>query len=345
VVIAAVAVLGAAAVFLGATLLAGAIGGPSPLDVDPGLPVEVTVEPGASARSISSAVEDAGVVSAGDLQDEINRRDAASRLRAGTYRLETGMSAAVVVDLLLAGPNAESANSVSIREGSTVEEVIEQLAEQTRFQTGDFRVALLDGTVTSPYLPAVLPEGVEPLAAWEGLLFPARYELSAGETPAQILSRLAAEMVNRVEQVDWSRLDALGVTRYEALVVASLVEREAGVEEDRPLIASVVYNRLEASMPLQIDATVIYALGENPGRVLAEHLDVDSPYNTYRVAGLPPTPIGTIRQASLEAAADPARTEYLFYVLVSEDGSHGFSETYEEHQAQVEQAREDGVLP
>ena len=107
----------------------------------------------------------------------------------------------------------------------------------------------------------------------------------------------------------------------------------------------MIYNRLAQDIPLQIDATVVYALGESPGRVLAEHLEIDSPWNTYRIDGLPPTPIGTSQFESLEAAADPADTEYLFYVLVSPDGGHGFSKTYEEHQEKIAQAKADGVLP
>jgi UPF0755 protein len=151
--------------------------------------------------------------------------------------------------------------------------------------------------------------------------------------------------VRRVNTVDWSRLDELGITRYEALIVASLIQREAGVDEDRPLIASVIYNRLDEGMPLQIDATVVYALGESPGRVLAEHLEIDSPWNTYRVKGLPPTPIGTAQMESIEGAAAPAENDYFFYVLVSPDGRHGLSKTYEEHKEKIAQAKKDGVLP
>jgi len=152
-------------------------------------------------------------------------------------------------------------------------------------------------------------------------------------------------MVHRMEKIDLSGLDDLGITPYEAIIVASLIQREAGVEEDRPLIASVIYNRMGIAMPLQIDATVVYALGGSPGRVLAEHLRIESPWNTYLIQGLPPTPIGTVQIESLLAAANPARTDFLFYVLVSKDGRHGFSVTYDEHQAKIEQAKADGVLP
>ncbi len=199
--------------------------------------------------------------------------------------------------------------------------------------------------MTSSFLPAELAEGVDLLTRWEGLLFPARYEIAEDASPAEILMTIAAELERRAGQVDWSGVERLGLSPYQAMIVASLIQREAGVEADRPLIASVVYNRLERDMPLQIDATVVYALGESPGRVLAEHLAIDSPYNTYRHRGLPPTPISTFQIESLQAAARPADTTYLFYVLATPEGAHAFSETYEEHQAKAEQARADGVLP
>ncbi|MGI9665551.1 MAG: endolytic transglycosylase MltG, partial [Acidimicrobiia bacterium] len=186
---------------------------------------------------------------------------------------------------------------------------------------------------------------IDPIAAWEGLFFPAKYPLAQDATPTEILGTMAQEFVTRMDSVNWSRLDALGITQREALVVASLIEREAGHDGERATVASVIYNRMEQGMRLQIDATVIYALGYNPGRVLAEHLKIDSMWNTYLIDGLPPTPIGTASIASLEAAANPESTEYLFYVLAAEDGSHAFATTYDGHQQNIADAKEAGVLP
>ena len=111
--------------------------------------------------------------------------------------------------------------------------------------------------------------------------------------------------------------------------MASLIESEAGTDEDRPLIASVIYNRLRRGMPLQIDATVLYALGERGRPPTLEELEFESPYNTYVVNGLPPTPIGVPGARSIEAVVTPADTDYLFYVLTSEDGSHSFFSDYD----------------
>ncbi len=344
--VAAAAVLTVGALAGLATVLAGAVAGSAPtVTVTPGMPVTVVLPSGASARTIGTILQDAGVVDGADLEAAARSRGVTGLLRAGEYSLETGMTADAVVEVLLAGPIEHSDRRVTVIEGWTLAEVLASLAEQTPYTSADYEAALVGGGVTSPYLPTDLPDGVPPLAAWEGLLFPATYEIADGDAPSAILQRMATEMAIRLDREDWSRLGELGVDRYQALIVASLVEQEAKLDEDRPLIARVIYNRLAAGMPLQIDATVIYAKGENTGRVTAADLETESPYNTYRVPALPPTPIGTVGQASLDAAADPADGDYLFYVVVSADGAHGFSATYEEHQAKVEKAKEDGILP
>lgn len=312
--------------------------------VQAGIPVTVDVPEGASARSIGNSFESAGVVSQQELVRLVEQEGIAAQLKPGTYNLETGMTPEQVAARLLAGPDV-IAKSVIILEGVTVSAAIEDLASQTDFSVEDFAEPLRNGRVISPYLAVELPDGVDELSRWEGLLYPARYEIADDATPRQILQLMADEMVHRIAEIDLTGLDDLGVTPYEAIVLASLIQREAGVEEDRPLIASVIYNRMGLSMPLQIDATVVYALGGSPGRVLAEHLRIESPWNTYLIQGLPPTPIGTVQIESLLAAVNPARTDFIFYVLVSDDGRHGFSVTYEEHQAKIEQAKADGVLP
>ncbi len=143
--------------------------------------------------------------------------------------------------------------------------------------------------------------------------------------------------------VNWGDLEALGFSQYEGIIIASIIESEVRVAEERPLVSSVIQNRLGSEGFLEIDATVLYALGT---RDIAQFdRSFDSPYNTYRYEGLPPTPIAVPGLASLQAAAAPAETEFFFYVLSSTDGSHTFSVTFEEHQAAIAKARADGVLP
>jgi UPF0755 protein len=130
-----------------------------------------------------------------------------------------------------------------------------------------------------------------------------------------------------------------GVGPYRLVTLASLIQSEAGTEEDRPLIASVIYNRLRIDMKLQIDATVLYATGNTRA-----DLETQSPYNTSVVNGLPPTPISGVTTASLEAALRPATSDFLYYVIADADGSHAFGRTFEEHQANIEQARAKDLL-
>lgn len=332
-------------VVVGVRALAGMVAGDGALDVEPGVPVTVEVRAGSSASDIAIAMEQAGVVRSQDLQDAVAQQGVASQLQAGTYYLETLMVPEAVLARLISGPDEGTGSSIIVYEGHDIRRVLDGLAEQTGYPVGAFEEALIGGAVTSSLLPAEIPDGADELVRWEGLLYPARYEMPEGATPVEMLVSMAAETERRVTTVDWSRLDDLGITQYEALIVASLIQREAGVEEDRPLIASVIYNRLEQGMPLQIDATVVYALGASPGRVMAEHLETESPWNTYKIDGLPPTPIGTAQFESIVAAADPADSDYLFYVLVATDGRHGFSVTYEEHQEKIAKAKADGVLP
>lgn len=308
--------------------------------------IEFTIPDGASARSIASILRDRGVIiNSRTFEKEVIETGVANQLRAGTYTMPAGSSYEEVVALLTEGPPAAEVYKLTVIEGLRIEEMLASIAEVSGHSVAVLEAALVSGDVTSEFLPDSLPDGTPPLTAWEGLLAPDTYEFVVGSPPAEVLQTLATTLEGRLEAQDWSELEDAGYTPYEGLVIASLIEKEAKLEEDRPLISSVIANRLDAGIALQLDATVIYALGENPGRVLESDLEIDSPWNTYRVAGLPPTPIGGVRVSSLEAAASPAQTQFFYYVLVSVEGKHGFSETLEEHNTKVAKARADGVLP
>ncbi|HEX9854758.1 MAG TPA: endolytic transglycosylase MltG [Acidimicrobiia bacterium] len=310
-----------------------------------GQQVTVDVPPGSSARAIALLLEEQGVATAADFERAARNSGQADSLQAGRYLVLTGTDPDELVAIFVAGPPDEGSYRVTVIEGLRIEEMLGALAEQSQYELDDFANALRAGEVFSPLLPAEAPEGSGDLARWEGLLAPDTYEFDVVATPEDILQRLATTLTDRVRAVDWSALEERGLTEYDGLVVASLIEREAKLDDDRPLIASVIVNRLDGDIALQIDATVIYALGENPGRVLEDDLAVESPYNTYLNTGLPPTPISGVRNASLLAAANPADTAYFYYVVVSADGRHGFSETLDEHNAKVAQARADGIIP
>jgi len=331
-----IAVVGIAAIFLGARTVAGLVSGGDSWSVLAG---EL---PGSSATAIYETMQDAGVVRSSDLQAAARAAGVEDRLQAGTYALVTDMDPADVVRRLIEGGDVQSGVTFTVIEGWTINRIVEELASATGIDEAAYRTALSNGSVTSP----LLPDGVtDPVVRWEGLLFPAKYLMAEDATPTETLQMMATEMTRRFEEVDWAGIGDLGISRYEALVIGSLIEWEAGTDSDRPIISSVIHNRLDQPMRLQIDATVIYALGYNPGRVLAEDLKIESPYNTYLIDGLPPTPIGTVSAASLQAAVNPSQTEFLFYVLGNADGTHVFATTYEQHQANVRAAKESGILP
>lgn len=164
----------------------------------------------------------------------------------------------------------------------------------------------------------------------EGFLFPKTYEVTSATSARWLVDRQLKQFGLETEQLEWSRSSSLGVTPYQVVIIASLIEEEAKVPEDRPLIASVIYNRLKRNMKLGIDAAVLYALGEHKEVLTNEDLEVDSPYNTYRIQGLPPGPICSPGFESLRAALHPAQTDYIYYILTGADGRHSFTADYQQ---------------
>jgi UPF0755 protein len=317
-----------------------------------GLSVSLEIPSGSTARNIGALLEDAGVIASSvEFVDEVAVRDLNSALKAGSYELTTGMGIDAVLGELVRGPSGGETFRLTVIEGLWIDEVIASLARQTDYTEEELSEPLLAGTITSTLMPDAMAG--DRLSQWEGLLFPDTYEFFADAPVDTIVGTLVSTMEDRVAAVDWSRLESLGFVDdpatasneaiYDALIVASLIEAEAKLDEDRELISSVIYNRLEIGQGLNIDAALVYAKGER-GVPLAADREIDSLYNTYRYAGLVPTPISTIRRASLEAAADPAGTEFYYYVVVDSDGRHGFSATLDEHNAKVAKARAEGVI-
>lgn len=311
-----------------------------PANVVPGQEVTVEIPSGSSAKDIAAILAAQGVVrSALEFEVAVRNNEAAERLQAGAYELETLMDPAEVVAVLVVGPVAD-VYRVTIIEGLRVGEILTRLSEAAGHPYAEFEEALLSGDVSTSIkeMPAS-----PTITDWEGLLFPDTYEFSQDAEPTAILQRLASTMEQRVDSIDWSVVEAAGYTPYEGLIIASLIETEVLLDEERPIVSSVIHNRLALEMKLDIDATVLYALGTRD--IALFNNEVDSPYNTYLVAGLPPTPIASPGRSSLEAAAAPDTTEFLFYVLSDLEGHHAFAATIEEHNDNVAQARADGVLP
>ncbi|MBS1195811.1 MAG: aminodeoxychorismate lyase [Actinobacteria bacterium] len=331
--------------FIGVKALAGmvndALGGDDDGTVA-GEAVEVEVPAGSSAAQIGRLLAEAGAISsAPEFERAVRLQQVSDRLQAGTYDLETGMTVDEAIAALVEGPGGGVVR-ITLIEGLTVGAMLESLSDQAGFEPAALEGALLDGSVTSDLLPAA-PEA---LADWEGLLFPDTYEIYENDGPAKVLQLLADTAEERVAATDWSYLTARGLTPYDGVIIASLIEREAALDVERPIIASVIFNRLDLDMALQIDATIVYILGGLPeGGLSLDDLEIESPYNTYLNKGLPPTPISGVRLASLQAAAAPSETDYLYYVLSNADGHHAFTADFDEFLELQQAAREAGLIP
>jgi UPF0755 protein len=252
------------------------------------------------------------------------------RLRAGEYRLSPGMSAAELLDDMMHGH--VWLHPVTLIEGMTIKSVRQYLNGLT-FLDNDL------STVSDSELIAKL--NVAPgLAAvnLEGLLAADTFKVPLHTRQSSLLNEALRLNDKRLSSIWAERADAIAVkTPYEALILASLIERETANAEERPIISAVFHNRLMTDMRLQTDPTIIYALGARyDGHLHHADLQVDSPYNTYRYAGLPPSPIGLVGKASLQAAVHPARSAFLYFVATGEhDGRHRFATTLKQHEANV----------
>ena len=251
-------------------------------------------------------------------------RDEDAVVRAGEYRFGPHVTQSEVLHALVTG-GAQVAAWVTIPEGFTAEQIAARLQSDgfgsSAALRGDFvrETLLVDGTRTK---------------SLEGFLFPSTYLMPLGAAPEQIAALLTVQFLKELPRDAASRARALHVSVTQGVTVASLVEREAKSQADRPKIAAVIYNRLRLGMPLQVDATIEYALPQHKSALSFADLRIDSPYNSYVHAGLPPTPIANPGLASLEAAFHPAKSEDLYYVYCG-NGRHVFAKTLAEHQANV----------
>jgi len=301
--------------------------------VGPGTPIAVMIPKGASTWRIGEDLARAGLVrDARALVIATMLRRAAGRLRHGEYLLAPSQSALQIVDALVKGEVV--LHRVTIPEGYTIRQIadllsVAGLADRDRF----LNLALRGGRgLRRPGLADL------PVDSLEGYLFPDTYQFARGLETEGLLGAIVDRFETAVGITLRSSAEARGVTLHQLLTVASMIERETRVPDERRIVASVIYNRLAKGMRLEIDATVLYALGRHKDVVTLEDLAVDSPYNTYRYPGLPPGPIANPGLAAITAAAGPAQTPYLFYVL-KPDGHHYFSRTLEEHRAAIRRYR------
>jgi UPF0755 protein len=304
----------------------------------PGAVVVVHVGEGDSAAQTGEALERAGVIQSGQLFRVLaSLMGVGDHLSPGDYEFAKGVTALTAVRRISQGITAS--NVVTVREGLRSEEIGELLEKNGAVSAADFRAALSDH-YDEPFLASLDSSSLE------GVLFPARYGFARDTTAHQAIDQMLQAFEQRYRDEIQPKLSAApnGLTLSQVITLASIVEREARVPEERPIIASVFLNRLDAGIPLQADPTIQYALGSDPASVseygfwktelsLAD-LAIDSPYNTYAYPGLPPGPISNPGLDSIRAVLEPADTNYLYFVARS-NGSHAFAETLEEHQRNV----------
>lgn len=334
-----------ALVLLGAALVALVIGGLAAVWVErqlnppggPGAVVTVKIPEGTSGAGIARVLHQQGIIGNENFFRVYMRVKGAPSVRAGIYTLRRHDHLSAVVSALAGGGKSED-QRVVVPEGFTVAQIAQRVGSLPGKSGNQFLTIERSGTVRSAYLPA----GATDL---EGLLYPDTYQFRPKDDEREILTRMVTNFDSVADGLGFRDAAAhVGVTPYQAIVIASLVEREAKVDEDRGPIARVIYNRLAHGMPLQIDATVEYALGVHKDRLTNKDLELASPYNTYRVKGLPPTPIASPGRKSLMAALDPPPGPWLYYVLIDPNGKHAFATTPQEFEKLKAEAHAKGLV-
>jgi UPF0755 protein len=288
--------------------------------------LELTVAEGASGEQVVAQLHDLGVVRCGGLVGRILLRGTgeADAIRAGSFTLTTNMTFDDAIEVLSTPPPQIPTVRLTIPEGYRLTQIAERVQEELGIDADRFlALAQRGGWSIDPYLPK--GKGTE------GFLFPETYRFPEGSTSAKdVVQRLLMQFDTEAASLDWSGADALGVSPFEVVVIASMIEREARVPSDRAKIAAVIYNRLAEGMPLGIDATIGYIDPDPSNGLTVSDFEIDSPYNTRLHTGLPPTPIASPGIASLRAALAPADVPYLYYVLCGADGHHRFSVGYDQ---------------
>jgi UPF0755 protein len=300
----------------------------------PGSTVTVNLPAGSSYSTVADILAGNGVIKSPTLFRLYVRIHGAGTVQAGSYALRRHDSYGNVVGALGRGP---SADRITIPSGATLGDVAARVGRLRGHSAAGFLAAASSGQVRS----AFAPPGSTSL---EGLIEPASYSFKPSTDDLMILREMVADFDSRAMAFGLAQQAArIKVTPYEALIVASIVEREAKVPADQGRVAQVVYNRVAKGMPLQLDSTVIYALGGHVTTLTKPDFSIASPYNTYRVAGLPPTPIANPSEASLVAALNPTPGPWLYFVVVAPDGAEAFSTTLAEQNANIALAHQRGL--
>jgi len=286
----------------------------------------VDIAPGTALPQIAAQLEQAGVIGDARHFAQLARwREAAQKIRAGSYEFSKAATPVEVLDRLVAGDVIKI--RITIPEGFTLREIAARVAAVGIGTAAQFLQAAAD--------PARLGKLGIPARSLEGYLFPETYTVTTTTTPGEVLRMMVAQFERQLTPEMVAAARARGLDRHALVTLASIVQKEAGNEEEMPLIAGVFYNRLRKGMRLQADPTVIYGIPDFDGNLTRRHLETPTPYNTYTRAGLPPGPIASPGLAALRAVAQPAATQALYFVATGE-GRHVFNVTLDAHNRAVQ---------
>ncbi|MBN1192098.1 MAG: endolytic transglycosylase MltG [Coriobacteriia bacterium] len=293
-----------------------------------GASVHVVIESGSSTAEIAEILSEAGVIeNALMFRWKTRQAEADGKMRAGEYDLSTGMPYDLVMERLIAGPVAVYFK-VPVPEGFTAVQVAERFAERAQIPADELTALVTAGAgqfaAEHPYLQDAYGGSLE------GFLFPATYTVEEGASAQEVVEMMLDHFDSQIAGLDLSYATSQGLDLTDVVIIASILERESKLAEEFPLVSSVIYNRLAKPMRLQLCATVLYELPPGTTSLTEQDLKLDSPYNTYIHDGLPVGPISNPGMAALQAAATPAETDYLYYVLTGADGSQTFTRTYDE---------------
>ncbi len=291
--------------------------------VEAGQPVTVVIATGSTTKAIAEQLYRAGVIAnAKKFVESVKDANVGAELKAGSYELTTGMPDDVVVGALVAGPVVKY-TKVTIPEGFTNRQIAARLEKDAGIPAAEFLPLADKGaaefSAEHPYLAKAYSGSLQ------GYLFPKTYEIKEGASAADVIEMMLDQFDKETADIDLSFAKSRGLDLNEVVTAASIIEREAKVAKERPLVSSVIYNRLKMGMKLQMCSTVQYILRTNRFRLTNRDIATPSLYNTYLHPGLPPGPIANPGRASLEAAANPADTRYIYYVLTGKDGSQTFA--------------------
>lgn len=302
-----------------------------PISVSDNEIIDVNIPSGSSSKYIGKLLEEKKLI-----KDKwifllkVRSLDTNSSLKAGDYKLNKSMSLDTIINSLIKGGKSGSTISFTIPEGYEIKDIAKKLDNEGIINSDKFlKLAMNKENFENEF--EFLQE-IDDGQSLEGFLFPSTYEIFESQNEEDIIKKMLEGFENIYRKEIKDELGNIDLDLNEIVTFASIIEREARMDNERPIMSGVLYNRLDIDMPLQVDATVQYAIKERKERLLYKDLEIESPYNTYKYKGLPPGPIASPGKESLIATINPSDVDYLFYVLKKGgNGEHIFTKTFEEH--------------